>query len=61
MQEASLFNQARVHGGYHYPRSLTTAARGRANYAKFIDEFNDAVIRQFEGRLGEESTGRDLE
>ena len=47
MQEASLFNQARVHGGYHYPRSLKTAARCRANYARFLQDFQGAIFDDF--------------
>lgn len=42
---ASATNQARVHNGYHYPRSVTTATRSRANYRRFISEFGDAVQR----------------
>lgn len=48
MQEASLFNQARVHGGYHYPRSLKTAARCRANYSRFVEDFQEAIYDNFE-------------
>jgi hypothetical protein len=47
MQEASLFNQARVHGGYHYPRSLSTAARCRANYDRFVHDFQSAIFDDF--------------
>lgn len=43
MLEASLLNQARVHGGYHYPRSLSTAARSRVSYERFVAEFNGAI------------------
>jgi glycine/D-amino acid oxidase-like deaminating enzyme len=39
MQRASYGNQARVHNGYHYPRSLLTAFRSRINYPRFCDEF----------------------
>lgn len=48
MQESSLFNQARVHGGYHYPRSLTTAARCRVNYSRFKSDFEQAIFEDFE-------------
>lgn len=48
MQEASLFNQARIHGGYHYPRSLATAARCRANYSRFMQDFKGAVVNDFD-------------
>lgn len=43
MQRASLRNQARVHNGYHYPRSLITAHRSRNNFPLFIANFPDAV------------------
>ena len=41
---ASLVNQARVHNGYHYPRSITTAKASVKNYSRFLDEFSDATI-----------------
>lgn len=31
LTRASYNNQARVHNGYHYPRSFTTAYRSRVN------------------------------
>jgi glycine/D-amino acid oxidase-like deaminating enzyme len=45
---ASYANQARVHGGYHYPRSLVTAFRSRANYKRFQADFPDCVANRFE-------------
>jgi len=44
---ASYFNQARIHNGYHYPRSYTTAFRSRINLPRFVDEFGDCVERSF--------------
>jgi glycine/D-amino acid oxidase-like deaminating enzyme len=44
---ASLRNQARVHNGYHYPRSILTSLRSRLNYARFLDEYADCVDRSF--------------
>lgn len=44
---ASYANQARVHHGYHYPRSVVTAARSRVNLPRFRREFADAVIGDF--------------
>lgn len=41
---ASLVNQARIHNGYHYPRSLATAIESSKNYQRFKDEFSEAVI-----------------
>src|SRR6478672_6274053 len=44
---ASLRNQARVHNGYHYPRSLLTSLRSRLNYARFLAEYADCVDESF--------------
>ncbi|GDX82361.1 hypothetical protein LBMAG42_41720 [Deltaproteobacteria bacterium] len=38
MTAASSRNQGRIHAGYHYPRSWTTAARSRANVPRFLRE-----------------------
>src|SRR5438309_221649 len=48
MSRASYANQARVHNGYHYPRSMLTALRSRVNFPRFIDEFREAVRSDFE-------------
>ena len=48
MQRASLINQARVHNGYHYPRSILTALRSRVSFPRFSDEFQDAIDRKFD-------------
>ena len=48
MRRASYNNQARVHGGYHYPRSLLTALRSRVNAPRFIEEFKDSIFTDFE-------------
>lgn len=45
MQRSSKNNQARVHRGYHYPRSIKTAARSNLNAPVFEDEFSFAVIK----------------
>ena len=44
---ASYFNQARVHGGYHYPRSLRTAGRSQAHYSAFTSRYADCVVEDF--------------
>jgi len=44
MLRASYNNQARVHNGYHYPRSLLTALRSRINAPRFIAEFKEAIF-----------------
>jgi glycine/D-amino acid oxidase-like deaminating enzyme len=45
MQRASFNNQARVHNGYHYPRSFTTAYRSRVNLPRFVSDW-PAIIKQ---------------
>jgi glycine/D-amino acid oxidase-like deaminating enzyme len=44
---ASLRNQARVHNGYHYPRSILTSLRSRLNYARFLKEYADCIHESF--------------
>jgi glycine/D-amino acid oxidase-like deaminating enzyme len=43
MTRASLVNQARIHRGYHYPRSLLTGIRSAANYERFSRDFANCV------------------
>ena len=47
LTRASYNNQARVHNGYHYPRSFTTAYRSRVNLPKFVRDFPHAVSQDF--------------
>lgn len=47
MNRASYVNQARVHNGYHYPRSILTAYRSRVSSTAWSDEYADAVYRDF--------------
>lgn len=47
LTRASYNNQARVHGGYHYPRSILTSLRSRRNYPRFLADFPDAIDRSF--------------
>lgn len=46
-QRASWINQARVHNGYHYPRSVSTARKTAMYYQRFNDEFSFAINRSF--------------
>lgn len=43
LARASFHNQARIHGGYHYPRSLTTAMRSRINLPRFMSDWPQTV------------------
>jgi glycine/D-amino acid oxidase-like deaminating enzyme len=47
LSRASYHNQARIHNGYHYPRSYVTAYRSRINLPRFISDFPFAVKRDF--------------
>lgn len=47
LKRASYHNQARVHNGYHYPRSFTTAYRSRINLPQFVSDWPAAVKRDF--------------
>lgn len=47
LKRASYNNQARVHNGYHYPRSFTTAYRSRVNLPRFVRDWPDAVKQDF--------------
>jgi glycine/D-amino acid oxidase-like deaminating enzyme len=47
LRRASSNNQARIHNGYHYPRSLATADASRRSYAKFKSTWPSAVFSNF--------------
>jgi glycine/D-amino acid oxidase-like deaminating enzyme len=47
LTRASYNNQARVHNGYHYPRSFTTAYRSRINLPRFVHDWPEAVKQDF--------------
>lgn len=47
LRRASYHNQARVHNGYHYPRSFTTAFRSRVNLPRFVRDWPEAVKHDF--------------
>ena len=66
LTQASRVNQARVHGGYHYPRSLMTAYRSRQNYERFRQTYRAAISDQFTkiyavGRLFSKVTANQFE
>lgn len=48
LRRASYVNQARVHNGYHYPRSLGTAERSRINFEAFVADYAPAVLHEME-------------
>ncbi len=44
---ATYINQARVHMGYHYPRSLSTAVKSRGYFDRFCEDYPDSVKNDF--------------
>jgi glycine/D-amino acid oxidase-like deaminating enzyme len=65
-RRASYGNQARIHNGYHYPRSLHTAYRSRVNFQSFIKDFPECVVSNFTklygvGRQHSKVTARQFE
>ncbi|MFN0013650.1 MAG: NAD(P)/FAD-dependent oxidoreductase [Saprospiraceae bacterium] len=47
-QKASLVNQARLHGGYHYPRSVATAALSDEHKERFTADHKQFINFAFE-------------
>jgi glycine/D-amino acid oxidase-like deaminating enzyme len=47
LTRASFVNQARIHTGFHYPRSFTTAKRSLELYRTFMADFTPAVMSDF--------------
>lgn len=52
MARASYVNQARVHNGYHYPRSVLTAYRSAVNFPRFTKQFSSAIVSDFDKYYG---------
>lgn len=47
-QRATYINQARVHMGYHYPRSLTTAVKSAGYFRRFNEDFDFCIHNKFD-------------
>ena len=47
-KKASIVNQARLHSGYHYPRSVATANMSDDNKARFTREHKDFIYFKFD-------------
>ncbi len=47
-QRATYINQARVHMGYHYPRSYSTAIKSAGYFARFNEDYGFCVNGSFE-------------
>jgi glycine/D-amino acid oxidase-like deaminating enzyme len=48
MERASRVNQARIHTGFHYPRSSLTAVKSMLLHRHFMTDFPDAVVDDFQ-------------
>ena len=44
---ATYINQARVHMGYHYPRSISTAVKSRNYFERFVRDFGFCIADDF--------------
>jgi hypothetical protein len=49
---ATYANQARVHMGYHYPRSLSTALKSAGYFQRFVEDFSFCIHREFDQIYG---------
>ena len=52
MRRASYTNQARVHGGYHYPRALDTARGSRRHFLSFLAMHRNAIQWEYDSVYG---------
>jgi glycine/D-amino acid oxidase-like deaminating enzyme len=48
LDRASRVNQARVHTGFHYPRSALTAVKSTLLHRRFMADFPEAVVDDFQ-------------
>lgn len=46
-KRATYTNQARVHMGYHYPRSLSTAIKSAGYFARFNKDYEFSILTKF--------------
>jgi hypothetical protein len=44
----SYINQARLHNGYHYPRSYSTAIKSAKYFDRFLKDYRDCINTDFE-------------
>ena len=48
LKKASIVNQARLHSGYHYPRSVATALMSDDNKARFSKEHQSFINFEYD-------------
>ncbi|WP_034442737.1 FAD-dependent oxidoreductase [Butyrivibrio sp. AE2032] len=47
-KRATYINQARVHQGYHYPRSISTALKSAGYFERFNKDYSFCINKEFE-------------
>lgn len=47
-KRATYINQARVHMGYHYPRSYSTAIKSAGYFERFVKDYGFCIYKEFE-------------
>ena len=47
-KRATFINQARVHNGYHYPRSFSTAIKSAHYFRRFNNDYGFSVLTKFD-------------
>lgn len=47
-QRATYINQARVHMGYHYPRSYSTAVKSAGYFERFVNDYDFCILKEFD-------------
>jgi len=47
-RRATYINQARVHQGYHYPRSISTAMKSAGYFERFNRDYDFSINREFQ-------------
>lgn len=47
-RRATYINQARVHQGYHYPRSISTAMKSAEYFERFSKDYSFCINREFD-------------
>lgn len=46
-QRGTYINQARLHNGYHYPRSYSTASKSAGYFNRFLKDFKECINTEF--------------
>lgn len=47
-KRATYINQARVHMGYHYPRSFSTAVKSAGYFNRFNEDYGFCILKKFD-------------